>query len=248
MEYDQAREGCCKEACEIKPPKRVSDYILPHILNLYASRATPQDFEIYAPNATFEDPLMCAHGESRIVDYSIKENIISPGKTEILIDNKQYYKFLGKDIDMISLIRLYTEDGKIVRHEDWWDKKPLWNRETVKVPLVGRITEATRRASMLATHALMRFGKDPSIQWKIVPVGTEGDTDKGPCRRADYHRTHYSLVYDEGHCLRVGLQTSRAAREQLESKLDSSSVKLELEQFELTNESSSSQSLISSRA
>ncbi|KAK6135936.1 hypothetical protein DH2020_030319 [Rehmannia glutinosa] len=101
--------------------------------------------------------------ESRIVDYSIKENIISPGKTEILIDNKQYYKFLGKGIDMISLIKLYTEDGKIVRHEDWWNKKPLWNRETVKVPLVGRITEATRRASMFATHVLMGFGKDPSM-------------------------------------------------------------------------------------
>ncbi|KAL3645311.1 hypothetical protein CASFOL_010491 [Castilleja foliolosa] len=178
MEYDQVREGCCKEACELKPSKRVSDYLLPHILNLYASRATPQDFEIYAPNATFEDPLMCSHGvkqikssfyslgkvfsESRIVDYSIKENIISPGKTEILIDNKQYYKFMGKNIDVISLITLQTENGKIVRHEDWWDKKPLWNRETVKVPLVGRITEATRRASMWATHALMRFGKDPS--------------------------------------------------------------------------------------
>lgn len=28
----------------------------------YASRATPQDFEIYAPHATFEDPLMQAQG------------------------------------------------------------------------------------------------------------------------------------------------------------------------------------------
>ncbi|PIN14846.1 hypothetical protein CDL12_12496 [Handroanthus impetiginosus] len=176
---DQLREGFCKEAYDYKSPKGVSDYILPHILNLYASRAMPQDFEIYAPNATFEDPLMCAHGvkqiksafyslakvfsESRIVDYTIKENEISRGKTEILIDNKQYYKFLGKDIDVISLIKLYTEDGKVVRHEDWWDKKPLWNRETVTMPLVGRIVETTRRASMLATHALMRFGKDPNM-------------------------------------------------------------------------------------
>lgn len=161
-----------------KESKFVSDYVLPRILNLYGSRATPKDFEIYAPNASFEDPLMCAHGvkqiksafyslakvfgESRIVEYSITEKETSPGKTEILIDNKQYYKFLGKDIDMISLIKLYTEDGKVVRHEDWWEKKPLWNRETVKAPVVGHIIEATRRASMLATHALMRFGKDPS--------------------------------------------------------------------------------------
>lgn len=28
----------------------------------YASSATPRDFEIYAPDASFEDPLMCARG------------------------------------------------------------------------------------------------------------------------------------------------------------------------------------------
>ncbi|KAL0322083.1 UNVERIFIED_CONTAM: hypothetical protein Scaly_2504700 [Sesamum calycinum] len=191
---DHIREGYNKEASEYKQPKPVSDHIIPHILNLlltcldelvddateylYASQATPQDFEIYAPHATFEDPLMSAHGvnqiksafyslakvfsESRIVSYSIEENVISPGKAEILIDNKQYYKFLGRDIDLTSLIKLYTEDGKIVRHEDRWDKKPLWNRETVKAPLVGHIIEASKRASMFATHALMRFGKDPT--------------------------------------------------------------------------------------
>ncbi|KAK4430728.1 hypothetical protein Salat_0834500 [Sesamum alatum] len=175
---DHIREGYYKEACQHKPAKGVSDHIIPHILNLYASRATPQDFEIYAPHATFEDPLMCAHGvnqiksafyslgkvfgESRIVSYTIEENVISPGKAEILIDNKQFYKFLGRDIDLTSLIKLYTEDGKIVRHEDWWDKKPIWNRETVKAPFVGRIIEVSKRASMFATHALMGFGKDPT--------------------------------------------------------------------------------------
>lgn len=38
---------------------------------------------------------------------------------QILIDNKQHYKIMGKSIDMISLITLYVENGKIVRHEDW---------------------------------------------------------------------------------------------------------------------------------
>ncbi|KAK9075096.1 hypothetical protein SSX86_003415 [Deinandra increscens subsp. villosa] len=158
--------------------KKVSDDLLPHILNLYGSRASPQDFEIYAPDASFEDPLMCARGvkqiksafyslskvfsESKIVEYNIQENILPHGTTEILMDNKQYYKFLGKDIDMISLIKLYVENGKVIRHEDCWDKKPLWNKETSKVPLVGKLIEVTKRGSMLATHALMRFGKDPS--------------------------------------------------------------------------------------
>ncbi|PSS04991.1 Transcription initiation factor TFIID subunit like [Actinidia chinensis var. chinensis] len=176
---DEQREGFCKGSCEYKPSKSISDRLLPHILNLYGSCATARDFEIYAPDATFEDPLMCAHGikqiksafysipkifgESRIVEYSIEENVISPSKQEILIDNKQHYKFLGKGIDMISLIKLDVEDGKIVRHEDRWDKKPLRNRETVKLPIVGRVLELTRRGSMLATHAMMGFGKDPIV-------------------------------------------------------------------------------------
>ncbi|XVF82728.1 hypothetical protein PTKIN_Ptkin16aG0072700 [Pterospermum kingtungense] len=171
-----------KEACESNPTKMkrfsVSDDIMPHLLNLYGSHATSRDFEIYHADASFEDPLMCAHGvkqiksafyslskvfsESRIVEFSVTEKVISDGKQEILIDNKQQYKFLGRNIDMISLIRLNVEDGKVVRHEDWWDKKPLRNRETVKFPFVGRMMELTRRGSMLATHALMGFGKDPT--------------------------------------------------------------------------------------
>ncbi|KAI5399392.1 hypothetical protein KIW84_064664 [Lathyrus oleraceus] len=101
--------------------------------------------------------------ESNIVEYSVKENMVSPGKGEILIDNKQHYKFWGKDIDMVSLIKLSVDEGKVVRHEDWWDKKPISNRETVKLPLLGRVAEMTRRGSMLATHVLMRFGKDPNV-------------------------------------------------------------------------------------
>ncbi|XP_076955079.1 uncharacterized protein LOC143629784 [Bidens hawaiensis] len=171
--------GTCENgSCDINQSQKVSDDILPHILNLYGSRATPKDFEIYAPNATFEDPLMCARGvkqiksafyslskvfsESKIVEYTLQENILPHGTTEILIDNKQYYKFLGKDIDMISLIKLYVENGKVIRHEDCWDKKPLWNKETSKVPLVGKLIEMTKRGSMFATHAMMRFGKDPT--------------------------------------------------------------------------------------
>ncbi|CAL5407010.1 unnamed protein product [Camellia sinensis] len=153
---DEQREKVCKEGSEVKPSTLFSDRLLPHILNIYGSSATARDFEIYAPGATFEDPLMRANG-----DKADQISILFTSQ-EILIDNKQYYKFLGKGIDMISLIKLYVEDGKIIRHEDWWNKKPLWNRETVKLPLVGRIIEMTRRGSMLATHAMMRFGKDPT--------------------------------------------------------------------------------------
>ncbi|KAL0752418.1 hypothetical protein Bca101_034421 [Brassica carinata] len=144
----------------------------------YGSCAKAKDFDMYAPNASFEDPLTHAQGvkqiksafyslskvfgESKIVEYHIQESVIAPGKKEILIDNKQHYKLLGKNIHMISLIKLYVENDKIVRHEDWWDKKPLRNRDTVSFPLVGRVMEMGRRGLMLATHAMMGFGKDPS--------------------------------------------------------------------------------------
>ncbi|GAB4836225.1 hypothetical protein Ancab_001140 [Ancistrocladus abbreviatus] len=178
---DRASEQVGKEGNDSnasKDTRHYADDILPHILNLYASRTTPSDFDIYAANATFEDPLMTANGvnqiksafyslrkvfkESSIVEYSIKENMISPGKHEILIDNKQHYKFWGRDIEMISLIKLDVEEGKVVRHEDRWDKKPLKNRETVETPLLGRMIEAARKGSMFATHAMMGFGKDPA--------------------------------------------------------------------------------------
>ena len=39
---------------------------------------------------------------------------------QILIDNKQHYKVLGKPVDLTTLIRLHVEDGKVVKHEDWY--------------------------------------------------------------------------------------------------------------------------------
>jgi len=120
------------------PAGGVAERILPHLLNLYGSRATARDFEIYAPDATFEDPLMRAHGvkqikssfyslpkvfgESKIVEYTVQENPTGPGKAEILIDNKQHYKVFGKPVDLTTLIRLQVEDGKVVRHEDWYGR------------------------------------------------------------------------------------------------------------------------------
>eukprot|EP00268_Persea_americana_P053647 TRINITY_DN6093_c0_g2_i1.p1 TRINITY_DN6093_c0_g2~~TRINITY_DN6093_c0_g2_i1.p1 ORF type:complete len:178 (+),score=32.59 TRINITY_DN6093_c0_g2_i1:174-707(+) len=174
---DPWREQEEKESIDTKRSERLWDNIIPHILKLYASSATPADFDIYAPDASFEDPFMSARGvkeiktafyslpkvfsESRIVEYNVRENVINPGTGEILIDNKQYYKIFGKNLFLTSLIKLYIEDGRVVRHEDWWGKKPLWNRNTVKPPLLGRFAEMMRRGSMLVTHAMMGFGKDP---------------------------------------------------------------------------------------
>ncbi|CAJ1976606.1 unnamed protein product [Sphenostylis stenocarpa] len=142
--YWAGTERTYKESFNCAATKRYADGLIPHILHLYGSRATSRDFDIYAANASFEDPVMCARGvkqiksafyslrkvfkESKIVEYSIKEYMVSPGNGEvskscathfvILIDTKQYYKFLGKNINMVSLIKLYIEEGKVVRHED----------------------------------------------------------------------------------------------------------------------------------
>ncbi|XP_065872771.1 uncharacterized protein [Euphorbia lathyris] len=183
VKKQEKRERCAKESCDelgLGAKKRFSDDIIPHILNLYGSCATAGDFEIYAPDASFEDPLMSAHGiqqiksafysiskvftESKIVEYNVKENIPESGKLEILIENKQHYKMLGKNIDMNSLIKLYVENGKVVRHEDWWDKEPIENRETSRYAALGKLKEIVRRGSMMATHAMMGFGKDPNPQ------------------------------------------------------------------------------------
>ncbi|XP_072975570.1 uncharacterized protein [Typha angustifolia] len=173
----QAKESSDAKSQKFHQSRGISELIMPHLLNLYGSRATARDFDIYAPNATFEDPLMRAQGvkqiksafyslkifsESRIVEYTVQESAIAPGKVEVLIDNKQHYKIFGNAIDVVSLIKLDIEEGKIVRHEDRWDKKPLKNRDTVKLPLVGRLAEITRRGSMIVTHVLMGFGKDPT--------------------------------------------------------------------------------------
>ncbi|KAG0568491.1 hypothetical protein KC19_6G023000 [Ceratodon purpureus] len=113
---------------------RLATHIIPHILNLYNCTSTAADYEIYAPNATFEDPLMQAHGvaqiksafyaipkvfkEGRMLEYTVEEEERTPNSGEIRLHNLQRYKVLSKTIDMRSLIKLQVEGGKVVRHED----------------------------------------------------------------------------------------------------------------------------------
>ncbi|KAG2243258.1 hypothetical protein Bca52824_094899 [Brassica carinata] len=155
---DQAREFEGKGACEFKQT-RFSDQIMPHILNLVKQIKSA----------------FYSLSKSKIVEYHVQENDIAPGKKEILIDNKQHYKIMGKDIDMISYqtlcrewedcptrrLVIITTNSPSLSLYPLWDKKPLRNRDTVSFPLVGRFMEMGRRGMMLATHAMMGFGKDP---------------------------------------------------------------------------------------
>jgi hypothetical protein len=38
---------------------------------------------------------------------------------QILIDNRQHYKVLGKAVELTTLIRLQVRHGKVVDHQDW---------------------------------------------------------------------------------------------------------------------------------
>jgi len=161
---------------------RIATQLIPHLLNLYNSSPTATDFDaIYAPNAIFEDPLMQAHGvgqiksafyampkvflDSTVLKYTVEEEQTTLTSGVIRIENLQQYKLLqlgpvGYYITMQSLIKLTVEGGKVVRHEDLWGGYRLWNRHTVRVPLVGRMAETVRKGNMLVTHVLMGFGKD----------------------------------------------------------------------------------------
>ncbi|KAH9566275.1 hypothetical protein CY35_04G123000 [Sphagnum magellanicum] len=53
---------------ESKPEQKLGNLsanIIPHLFKLYDCTATAADYEIYAPKAVFEDPLMQAHGYLR---------------------------------------------------------------------------------------------------------------------------------------------------------------------------------------
>ena len=49
----------------------------------------------------------------------------------------------------ISRLGVQVKDGKVVKHEDRWNHKPL-----------AESTKFLRRGNMMPTHMLMGFGKD----------------------------------------------------------------------------------------
>ncbi|XP_020222162.1 uncharacterized protein LOC109804739 [Cajanus cajan] len=73
--HSAATERTYKETFDRSTNKRYADSLIPHILHLYGACATSRDFDIYAADATFEDPLMCARGVKQIKSafYSISK-------------------------------------------------------------------------------------------------------------------------------------------------------------------------------
>ena len=65
-----------------------------------------------------------AAGDRTIMEHLRATNRVRICVFQILIDNKQHYKVFGKPVDLTSLIRIQVEDGKVVRHEDWYAWSP----------------------------------------------------------------------------------------------------------------------------
>ena len=51
---------------------------------------------------------------------------------QVVIQNKQHYKVLGKPVDLTTLIRLQVENGKVVKHEDWCVRRLVVRRIRIR--------------------------------------------------------------------------------------------------------------------
>ncbi|CAI5996684.1 unnamed protein product [Closterium sp. NIES-64] len=88
----------------------LSSKILPHLFKLYGCTARDEDFEIYSPDAKFDDPLILL----------LHASVFSRGENSgVVMDNKQNYKVWGRPFDVDSRIQLKVEGGKVVHHEDF---------------------------------------------------------------------------------------------------------------------------------
>ncbi|CAI5977270.1 unnamed protein product, partial [Closterium sp. NIES-65] len=146
----RSMSSAAETPADVQPPRNLSakpelgplsSKILPHLFKLYGCTARDEDFEIYSPDAKFDDPLMSANGlnqiksafysmqvffqEGRIVEYTLDETSTGDGSGMVVMDNKQNYKVWGRPFDVDSRIQLKVEGGKVVHHEDLWNKKPL---------------------------------------------------------------------------------------------------------------------------
>jgi len=115
--------------------------------------------ELYAPNASFQDPFNRVEGVERIAAIFrdmfekvesprfVIRDIVATGPTGVLTWDFRF-GLMGRTIDVhgASLVRL-GEDGRVVYHRDYWDAAgELYE----KLPVVGSLMRWLRRR--MATH------------------------------------------------------------------------------------------------
>jgi hypothetical protein len=121
--------------------------------------------------------------EAQTVDYTITEEEMAPGsgdwttpcrlklphhlyKLHILVACFKDYAIRtikSRELFFTNLPLIFQSTTKSCdQFYAWhrWDKNPLKNRETVKVPLMGHAMEGILRGNMMVTHLLVGFGKD----------------------------------------------------------------------------------------
>ncbi|KAL1921678.1 uncharacterized protein VTP21DRAFT_10320 [Calcarisporiella thermophila] len=131
--------------------------IVDDILKLYQLEPTHERFRHYAADAVFEDPIAHAvgigsvkaqfFGMPKVFNKSVTENysITKNEPDEINIDLNQRYTFaiINKEKLLNSLVVLkFNDEGKIILHQDLWDKKPL-NKEGI----LGSFGDMVRKVS-----------------------------------------------------------------------------------------------------
>eukprot|EP00743_Colponemidia_sp_Colp-15_P011939 GILK01013448.1.p1 GENE.GILK01013448.1~~GILK01013448.1.p1 ORF type:complete len:172 (-),score=16.55 GILK01013448.1:44-559(-) len=132
--------------------------LIRHVLAMYQCDPSAEHFVYYDEKAVFEDPLSICEGrdevhsvfcslpklfnKSETLNYSVKME-----SSDLLILNlKQKWtpKLLHKDIVIDHIIRLQLNNqGRIVRHEDTWNGKPLPTGP--KLPGIGSVSARLRR-------------------------------------------------------------------------------------------------------
>ncbi|CAI5474982.1 unnamed protein product [Closterium sp. Yama58-4] len=207
-----AMSSATETPADVQPPRNLSatpelgplsSKILPHLFKLYGCTARDEDFQIYSPDAKFDDPLMSAHGlnqiksafysmqvlfqEGRIVEYTLEETSTGDGSGLVVMDNKQNYRVWGRPFDVDSRIQLKVEGGKVVHHEDLWNKKPLWSDPSNG--FLGWLGYAWRRSR---SKQLWRHFVHPGVV---------------------YHQLKYLLLIQTGSSMQAGPETCCGRKE-----------------------------------
>eukprot|EP00743_Colponemidia_sp_Colp-15_P013835 GILK01016196.1.p1 GENE.GILK01016196.1~~GILK01016196.1.p1 ORF type:complete len:286 (+),score=19.14 GILK01016196.1:70-927(+) len=128
------------------------------ILSLYQGHPRPDIFNLYDEKAEFEDRLYSMKGrdEIRSMFYSTPEHF-SVSQTlgytyyleapnVLILKFKQKWVTRPLDVEKVIdhvVILVFNSSGRIIRHEDRWDGKPL--SKGPKVPGIGDLKERGRR-------------------------------------------------------------------------------------------------------
>ncbi|KAG9295408.1 hypothetical protein G9A89_013437 [Geosiphon pyriformis] len=154
-------------ADNLKPLSKEREQLVSYVLDLYQCKPTKEKFNFYSENALFEDPISYAVGLANVKAqfYAMPKvfakstadsyKIVKNEEKSIEIDLRVIYTLalFKKDIAVNSLAVLdLNDEGKIVRHADLWDGKPLR-----KEGIFGTISMFLRKTNATVVSTFMQI-------------------------------------------------------------------------------------------